>query len=304
MRSSLTAAAAPMPAERAARIDAPANDYEFVRRTIEFVSRAWREQPSLDVIADQVGLAPLALQRLFTRWAGLSPKAFLQAVTLDHARRLLAGSSSVLDSSYALGLSGPGRLHDLFVQHEAMTPGEYRRRGAGLTMHWGLHPSPFGAAVLAANGGRLAGLGFAAEDGPEAALDEFRRRWPAARFVEDAAVTAALAARVFDAAEWRANRPLRIVLIGTDFEVRVWEALLKVPFGAATSYSAVASEVGRPKAARAVGAAVGRNPISFVVPCHRVIGKSGGLTGYYWGLTRKRAMLGWEMGVAGGGAAS
>jgi AraC family transcriptional regulator of adaptative response/methylated-DNA-[protein]-cysteine methyltransferase len=247
-------------------------------------------------------MEPTRLQKLFTRWAGISPKAFLQAITLDHARALLEQSATVLDTTYEVGLSGPGRLHDLFVTHEAVTPGIYRARGEGLVIRYGFHPSPFGKALVMTTERGLAGLAFA-EDGEEmSALADLMRRWPKARYVEDAGATAPIARRVFDPRQWRPETPLRVVLIGSDFEIRVWETLLKVPLGAATSYSAVARHLERPSAARAVGAAVGKNPISFVVPCHRVLGKSGSLTGYHWGLTRKRAILGWEAGMTGGKA--
>ncbi len=275
------------------------DDYEIVRRTIEMISDRWRDQPSLDDLAAHVGLSPLALQRLFSRWAGLSPKSFLQAVTLDHARSLLDASASVLDASLELGLSGPGRLHDLFVTHHAMTPGAYKQRGEGVEMRWAFHASPFGRALLMVTEHGLAGLGFS--DGDDAAtLADMMNRWPCATHVEDEAATAPYAARIFDPAMWRPDRPLRVVFIGSDFELRVWETLLAVPFGRATTYSDIARHIGRPTAARAVGTAVGRNPISFVVPCHRVLGKGGGLCGYHWGLTRKRAILGWEAGVATG----
>ena len=274
----------------------PADDYAIVRRAIEFISLEWQGQPSLDQIAGEVGLTPMALHRLFTRWAGLTPKTFLQAVTLDHARSLLGESGSVLEASHALGLSGPARLHDLFVTHDAMTPGDFKRGGAGATLRWGIHTSPFGPASVVVKDGRLAGLGFV--DDVSDPLDLFVKRWPAADFFRDQAATKTVARRVFDRTEWNSKQPLRIVLIGTDFEIRVWEALLAVPFGHATSYSAIAAGIGNPKASRAVGGAIARNPISFVVPCHRVIGKSGGLTGYLWGLTRKRAILGWETGVS------
>ncbi len=280
--------------------DANANaaDYDSVRRAIAFISEEWQSQPSLARVAAEVGLEPLALQRRFTRIAGLTPKTFLQAVTLNRTRAMLAASSSVEEASFAAGLSGASRLHDLYITHEAMPPGAYRARGAGLTMEWGFHPTPFGLALVVANAGRLAGIGFA-EPGEEAmALDDFRGRWPRANFVEDAKATRTIAERVFDRTHWQPGTPLRVVLIGTDFEIRVWEALLDVPFGGATTYSNVAAKVCTPKAARAVGAAVGRNPISFVVPCHRVLGKGGSLTGYHWGLTRKRAILGWEAGIA------
>lgn len=275
-----------------------AADYDFVRRAIAFISEEWQSQPSLARIAAEVGLDPLALQRRFTRIAGLTPKTFLQAVTLNRTRAMLAASQSVEETSFAAGLSGASRLHDLYVTHEAMPPGAYRARGAGLTMEWGFHPTPFGLALVVGNAGRLAGIGFAEPGEEAAALDDFRRRWPKATFVEGAEATRALATRVFDRTQWQPGTPLRVVLIGTDFEIRVWEALLAVPFGGATTYSDVAARVCTPMAARAVGAAVGRNPISFVVPCHRVLGKGGSLTGYHWGLTRKRAILGWEAGIA------
>ena len=289
------------------------DDYAIVKAAIEFISGHWRGQPALDEIADAVGLPAPQVHALFKRWAGLTPKAFVQALTLDHARGLLRDSASVLDTAYEVGLSGPGRLHDLFVTHEAMTPGEFKTGGAGLTLSYGFHPSPFGEAIVVATPSGLAALGWvddklaagtAATDGKASggrtgALADIARRWPRARLVEDAALTAPYAARVYDPALWQREQPLRVVLIGTDFEVRVWETLLHIPLGRAATYSGVAQRIGKPKAARAVGAAVGKNPISFVVPCHRVIGASGALTGYHWGLTRKRAILGWEAGQAG-----
>jgi len=278
------------------------DDYDVVRQVIEFVTENWREQPSLETIAAKMRMEPTRLQKLFTRWAGLSPKAFLQAVTLDHARALLEQSATVLDTTYEVGLSGPGRLHDLFVTHEAVTPGTVRARGEGLTIRYGFHPSPFGKALVLATEYGLAGLAFADPGGEQAALADMMRRWPKADYVEDQAATAPFVKRIFDREKWRPETPLKVVLIGTDFEVRVWETLLKVPLGRATTYSDVANKIERPSAARAVGAAVGKNPLSFVVPCHRVLGRGGGLTGYHWGLTRKRAMLGWEAGFASGKA--
>jgi AraC family transcriptional regulator of adaptative response/methylated-DNA-[protein]-cysteine methyltransferase len=272
-------------------------DYQTVRRCIELISENWRDQPQLEELALAVGRSPTQLQKIFTRWAGLSPKAFLQAVTLDHARRLLADDMPILEASYELGLSGPGRLHDLFVTHEAMSPGTFKARGEGLTILYGFHPSPFGQALVMATDRGLSGLAFCDPGGERAALDDMASRWPRARLVEDSATTARYAERSFNPARWRADDPLRVVLIGTDFEIRVWEGLLGIPVGTATTYSALAGKVGVPNAPRAVGRAVGRNPVSFVVPCHRVVGKSGALTGYHWGLTRKRAMLGWEAGV-------
>jgi AraC family transcriptional regulator of adaptative response/methylated-DNA-[protein]-cysteine methyltransferase len=271
-------------------------DYDSVRRAIAFISKFWRTQPTVEATADAAGVTPDELHHLFRRWAGLTPKAFMQALTLDHAKGLLRKSASVLDAALDSGLSGPGRLHDLFVTHEAMSPGEWKNGGAGTRLAFGFHPSPFGAAIVIASDRGLAGLAFADPGEEQAALTDMKRRWPNATYVEDHARTAALAQRVFDTSLWRADQPLRVVLIGTDFEVRVWQTLLRIPMGNATTYSSIAADLDRPKASRAVGAAVGKNPISFVVPCHRVLGKSGALTGYHWGITRKQAMLGWEAG--------
>jgi AraC family transcriptional regulator of adaptative response/methylated-DNA-[protein]-cysteine methyltransferase len=279
-----------------APLSTAAADYDVVRRAIAHIKGNWRSQPEIEQIAEAAGVTPTELHHLFRRWAGLTPKAFLQALTLDSARNLLRDSASVLDASYEVGLSGPGRLHDLFVTHEAMSPGEWKSGGEGLTISYGFHPSVFGTALVMATDRGLCGLAFADHGQERGALADMHRRWPAAKCVEDSARTAPLTARIFDKNLWREDRPLRVVLIGTDFEVRVWETLLRIPMGKATTYSDIAGNIGNPKASRAVGTAVGKNPISFVVPCHRVIGKSGELTGYHWGLTRKRAMLGWEAG--------
>ncbi|HEY0233767.1 MAG TPA: bifunctional helix-turn-helix domain-containing protein/methylated-DNA--[protein]-cysteine S-methyltransferase [Afipia sp.] len=278
--------------------DTALRDYDSVRHAIAFISEHWRAQPAIEEIAEAIRVTPDELHHLFRRWAGLTPKAFMQALTLDNAKRLLRESASVLDAAYDSGLSGPGRLHDLFVTHEAMSPGEWKKGGAGTKLQYGFHPSPFGTALIIASERGLAGLAFADEGEEQSALADMKSRWPLANYAQDQALTASLAARIFDSARWRADQPLRVVLIGTDFEVRVWETLLKIPMGRAATYSDVANKILAPKASRAVGAAVGKNPISFVVPCHRVLGKSGALTGYHWGITRKRAMLGWETGRA------
>ena len=279
--------------------NAALRDYDSVRRAIAFISEHWRNQPPIEAMADAAGVTPDELHQLFRRWAGLTPKAFMQALTLDHAKGLLRDSASVLDAALDSGLSGPGRLHDLFVTHEAMSPGEWKNGGAGMTIRYGFHPCQFGTALVMATARGLAGLAFADPGDEAAALADMRSRWPNATYAEDREGTAALAQRIFDQKLWRPDQPLRVVLIGTDFEVRVWETLLRIPMGRATTYSDIAKHIGSPKAPRAVGAAVGKNPISFVVPCHRVIGKSGELTGYHWGITRKQAMLGWEAGQVG-----
>jgi AraC family transcriptional regulator, regulatory protein of adaptative response / methylated-DNA-[protein]-cysteine methyltransferase len=281
---------------------AAAADYDVVRRAIGHIRGHWREQPEIETIAEAAGVTPTELHHLFRRWAGLTPKAFLQALTLDGARKLLRDSASVLDATYEVGLSGPGRLHDLFVTHEAMSPGEWKSGGEGLTVLFGFHPSPFGSALVMATERGLAGLAFADPGKERSALADMKRRWPRASYVENSARTAATAKRIFDPTQWQASAPLRVVLIGTDWEVRVWETLLQIPMGRLVTYSDIAGKVQKPSAARAVGAAVGKNPVSFVVPCHRVVGKSGELTGYHWGITRKRAMLGWEAGQVGAAA--
>jgi AraC family transcriptional regulator of adaptative response/methylated-DNA-[protein]-cysteine methyltransferase len=312
----MTAQPALIPADRAlpTRLATAQRDYEIVRRILETLTRDWREQPRVEALADQVGLTTDETHLVFRRWCGLTPKAFLQAVTLDHAKRLLKADANLLDAALELGLSGPGRLHDLFVTHEAMSPGEWKSGGQGLQLRYGFHPSPFGEALIVATPRGLAGLGWvddkeapgrAADTGKPAggragALADMARRWPKAVLVQDQAGTAILAQRIFDPAAWRADEPLRVVMIGSDFEVRVWEQLLAIPLGETATYGAIAGRIGQPKAARPVGAAVGRNPLSFVVPCHRVLGASGALTGYHWGLTRKRAILGWETGLARG----
>lgn len=280
-----------------AELSTAAADYDIVRRAIAHIRGNWRAQPEVEAIADAAGVTPTELHHLFRRWCGLPPKAFLQALTLDSARALLRASTSVLDTAYEVGLSGPGRLHDLFVTHESMSPGEWKAGGENLTMTYGYHPSPFGMALVMLAPRGLAGLAFADPGEERAALDDMRARWPRAKYIEDYAATAPTARRIFDSALWKEDQPLRVVLIGTDFEVRVWEKLLSIPLGKIMTYSDLAARAGAPKAPRAVGAAVGKNPISFVVPCHRVIGKSGELTGYHWGITRKRAMLGWEAGM-------
>jgi AraC family transcriptional regulator, regulatory protein of adaptative response / methylated-DNA-[protein]-cysteine methyltransferase len=276
----------------------PQDDYETVRAAIAYLSETGAEDVDLARFSRSLGLTERQLTDLFRRWCGLSPKSFAQAVALNHAKRLLADKASVLSTTYEVGLSSTSRLHDLFVTYEAMPPGAFRQRGEGLDMVWGAAPSPFGTAVLVVTEYGLAGIGFAdGEKTIETAFEDLRDRWPKARFTRDDAKVAPVAQRVFEPSRWNADQPVKVVLIGTDFEVKVWETLLKIPVGRATTYQSVAEHIGKPTASRAVGAAVGKNPISFVVPCHRVVGSTGALTGYHWGVPRKRAILGWEAGV-------
>lgn len=276
----------------------PASDYETIKAAIRYLSETGPDEADMARFARALGQTERQLTDLFRRWCGLSPKSFAQAVALDHAKSLLRDKASVLDTTYEVGLSSTSRLHDLFVTYEAMPPGVFRAGGAGVDMVWGAAASPFGTAVVTATEYGISGLGFA--DGDTSVADAFTdlaNRWPNARFQRDDARIAPLVSHIFDPARWSAERPVRVVLIGTDFEVKVWETLLRIPCGQATTYSSVAQHIGRPTASRAVGAAVGKNPISFVVPCHRVVGSSGALTGYHWGVPRKRAILGWEAGV-------
>src|SRR5271155_2045283 len=217
---------------------APCADYPTIRKSIEFISTRWRDQPSIEAIADHVGLSASHFQHVFKRWAGLTPKAFLQAITIERARELLRDSASVLDAAYDVGLSGPSRLHDLFVTHEALTPGDYRRED--LRLAYGFHPSPFGEAIVVAAPRGMAGLGFVDEGNREHALAGMARRWPRARLIEDERGAAPYARRAFDPILWRPDAPLRVVMIGTDFELRVGEPLLSVPMGRATTYSDIA----------------------------------------------------------------
>lgn len=290
----------PAPPDRATALARPgegARDYLMVSEAVSYLTENARSQPTLEDVANHVGLSPFHFQRLFTRWAGISPKIFLQAVTMEYARHLLRDRASILDTTFEVGLSGPGRLHDLFITYEAMSPGAYKSGGEGLELVYGFHDSPFGVCLAVATAHGLAGLGWADSDTEpdrQAALDDMTGRWPRARFREAAGETAKYIRAMFAPEGEGVDRSVNLVFIGTDFDLSVWRTLLKIPQGAATTYSDIARHIGNPKAARAVGSAVGRNPISFLVPCHRVLRKSGEMGGYHWGLVRKRAILGWE----------
>jgi AraC family transcriptional regulator, regulatory protein of adaptative response / methylated-DNA-[protein]-cysteine methyltransferase len=277
-------------------------DYRRVERAIGYLAAHYRRQPSLAEVAAEVGLSEFHFQRLFGRWVGITPKRFLQFLTKEHAKSLLAaGAGSVLDAAYDSGLSGPGRLHDLFVHCEAVTPGEYRRQGAGLEVSYGFAASPFGECLLAATERGVCHLAFVDGDGRDGAVAVLEGEWGRARLVSQPRRVAPLAAAIFAAtSDWRAGashpdaRPLHLVLKGTNFQIKVWEALLRIPAGAAVSYQDLARHLGMPAAARAVGNAVGANPVPFVIPCHRVLRKAGDFGGYRYGTARKQAILAWE----------
>jgi len=272
--------------------EASAYHYGVIARAIDNIAGAAPEQQSLEEIAAGVGLSPAHFQRVFSQWAGVSPKRFQQYLALDHAKRLLAERHSVLDAAHGSGLSGGGRLHDLFLRWEAMSPGEYARGGAGLEIFWGWFDSPFGQAIVMGTAKGVCGIGFAEIAGMEPAMADMISRWPRADFVEDPVRLRPWALAAFGSDGDLAAAPIH--LIGAPFQIKVWEALVRIPSGHVVTYSDVAAAIGHPKAARAVGSAIGRNPISWVIPCHRALRKAGGLGGYHWGLGVKRAMLAWE----------
>ena len=272
-----------------------ARDYARIEAAILYLEEHFRDQPELGEVAEAAGLSPHHFQRLFRRWAGISPKRFGQYLTLDYAKHQLEASASILDAAYDAGLSGPSRLHDLFVTYEAMSPGAFKQRGEGVEISYGLHPSPFGPCFVGQTERGICALGFVdgGEGNGEAVRAEFERRWPAARFHEDRAATAHVAARIFG--ERPADgTPLRLAVAGTNFQLKVWEALLRIPPGRITSYHALGQALGLPRSARAVGGAVAANPVSYLIPCHRVIRHTGRISHYEWGRSRKRVMLGWE----------
>jgi len=263
--------------------------YHVIRRAIDLIDRA--ETPlTLQALAADMQMSPAHFQRVFSQWVGVSPKRYQQYLALGHARTLLARRLTTLETAQELGLSGSGRLHDLFLRWEAMSPGDYARRGAGLVIRHGWFDTPFGPALVMATDKGICGIGLAAEMGAEATMADLAARWPEARFTEDAAALRPWVGAAFQP-EARPGTELPLHLIGAPFQIKVWEALLRIPPGRVTSYGHVAQAIGAPRAVRAVGTAVGRNPISLLIPCHRVLRKSGGLGGYHWGLPVKRAIL-------------
>ncbi|GAB5446683.1 methylated-DNA--[protein]-cysteine S-methyltransferase [Gymnodinialimonas sp.] len=275
-----------------------ANSYHFnvMRRALDLIDA--NPHQTLDDLAKALDMSPAHFQRTFSGWVGVSPKRYQQYLTLDHARRLLADRFTVLDTVGETGLTSGGRLHDLFLRWEAMSPGTYASGGEGLTIRWGWFDSPFGPALVMATDKGICGIGFASETGPEPTMADLRSRWPNATYVEDP-----MALKPMAEAAFTGSGDVHLSLIGAPFQIKVWEALLSIPTGHVTTYSEIAGAIGKPRAVRAVGTAVGRNPISWLIPCHRALRKSGGLGGYHWGLPVKRAMLAWEAATTEDGAA-
>lgn len=275
------------------QIVSPHPHFGAIGRAIDYLTDHYVEQPSLERLAAVAGMAPHHFQRVFTRWAGVSPKRYCQHLTLEHAKQSLEQDTPVLEAAWDAGLSGGGRLHDLFVVAEAMTPGDYKQRGAGMTIRHGLVPSPFGACLLATTDLGICWLGFA-EPGNEAeTVGQFQATWPDSDLVEDLAGISSIAKTLFDPLH-RPTGPIALHIKGTNWQMKVWRALLQIPEGRLASYQTIAKQVCSDKAARAVGQAVGANPIAFLIPCHRVIRANGDITNYRWGTPRKRAMLAFE----------
>ena len=269
-------------------------DYLRIEKAILYLGRSFRDRPDLQAVARRVNLSEYHFQRLFRRWAGISPKRLVQFLTVEYAKQVLENSQNLLDATYDSGLSSPGRLHDLFVKVEAMTPGEFRAKGSGLRIDYGFNPRPFGECFLEVTGRGVCGLGFVNKDGHAKLLREFKARWSGARVLENPRVTQPYVNRIFGTTAKDGNTPMTLVLKGTNFQIKVWEALLKIPMGSLTTYGDVADSIGAPGASRAVGGAVGQNPVAFLIPCHRVIRKIGVCGDYHWGAPRKKAMLAWE----------
>lgn len=268
-------------------------DYERIERAIHYLEENYQDQPNLKALARGAGLSEFHFQRLFRRWAGVSPKRFVQYLTAGHATRMLRASHPNLEAAYEAGLSSGGRLHDLFINLHAVTPGELKRAGAGLTIHYGFHPSPFGECMIGMTTRGVCHLGFVPPEDRRAALAELAAEWPQAQFEEAPRVTAPLARQLF--ARNNGNSPgIDLHVRGTNFQIKVWEALLRIPLGTVMSYEDIAGRIHATRAVRAVANAVAHNPVAWLIPCHRVIRKSGILGGYRWGETRKKVLLAWE----------
>jgi len=276
------------------------SDYSRVEQAIRYLAAHAAAQPDLAEVAGVVGLSEFHFQRLFQRWAGVSPKRFLQFLTLEAAKARLAESRSLLEVSHAVGLSGPSRLHDLFLSLERMTPGEFKAQAGGLTIYWGVEDTPFGPALFAALDRGLCGLAFLEDGSPEGAFEELRARWPGARLEAAPARIRGYAEALNARMRGRLDEPLAVVLKGTPFQLKTWEALLRIPSGQVLAYGDLAGLAGAPGASRAVGTALGQNPLAWLIPCHRVLQASGAVGAYHWGTPRKQAMLGFERALAEG----
>ena len=270
-------------------------DYDRIEAAIQYLEENIQRQPSLEQIAANVNLSEFHFQRIFSRWVGISPKRFLQYLTKEYAKKLLQRSGNVLDATFDAGLSSPGRLHDLFVTCEAVTPGEFKRKGDGVHIEYGFHPSPFGECLLATTKRGICALEFVQKDSHTQIVRDLELYWPNARIIHRTEQTRRLIERIFNYKGGQTPAPLHLHVKGTNFQIKVWEALLKIPMGSVVTYSDIAKHIGLPRAARAVGNAVGKNPIPFLIPCHRVIRKLGEFGNYGSGPARKKAMLGWEV---------
>jgi AraC family transcriptional regulator, regulatory protein of adaptative response / methylated-DNA-[protein]-cysteine methyltransferase len=266
-------------------------DYARIAKAIDYIVAQRPRHPSLDDVAAHVALSPFHLQRVFKRWAGVSPKQFMSYLTLEHAKAVMRASASVLDATYEVGLSGPSRLHDLFVTHQAMTPGEYKAQGRDLVIRYGLHDTPFGRALILLTDRGICGIDFI-DGSDQAALKAARNEWPLSRLAPDPAATEKIARQIFGGGS--SKKPLQLLLRGTNFQVQVWAALMRIPAGAIVSYGDIAASIGQPKASRAVGEALAHNLIAYAVPCHRVLRSTGLFKSYKWQPTRRHALLAWE----------
>ena len=270
------------------------DDYRRIEKAIGYLEANFKSRPALDQIAERMHLSKFHFDRLFKRWAGISPIQFLQFLTLEHTKQKLSESRRLLDTSREAGPSGPGRLHDLFVTFEAITPGEFKQMGAGLTMEYGFHPTPFGACFLVITDRGISHLGFVEGDDRVMALNRFQQNWPEATLAENPSRTGSVVNRIFSLKYPHESRPFHLLLKGTNFQISVWRALLTITSGNVVCYQDIATYIGRPTAFRAVANAVAGNPIGYLIPCHRVIAKSGHIHQYRWGTVRKKAILGWE----------
>ncbi len=267
-------------------------DYRRIEKVILFLEKYFHQQPDLREIAGAVNLSPYHFQRLFKRWAGISPKRFLQILTIEHAKTVMKKTGSLLDVAYETGLSSAGRLYDLFVQVEAMTPDEFRKQGWRLQIRYGFHPSPFGEFIVAVTDRGICHLAFTQKRGRKEAVINLKKKWGNAEILEDPVATRVYGEKIFGSA--KTGQVLTLCLRGTNFQIKVWQALLRIPAGTTVSYEDIARQIGRPSAVRAVTNAVTNNPVAFLIPCHRVIRKTGAVGGYRWGSARKKAMLAWE----------